>query len=279
LYKEVDMTFRTKLENANGKIVLLPKCDIILSSGLLGEPEPSAYDASTSTQRFPLGTKLIDGERIWRYALAGAAALVAGQPQQQAAALHAEAPDDIVVGAASAAGDYTVTLTSTANIACNANVYRDGYLIVNDEAGEGHSYKIKSHEALSGTSDAVFTLYDPIIVALTTSSQVGITRNPYASTIVAPGTTPTGIVLGVAPRSVTAAYYYWLQTGGPCAVVAHAAIAVGAFVTAGLTAAKVDPSGHDATYGILQTQQIIGQALTLAVTDGESFLVNLTLDR
>jgi hypothetical protein len=184
--------------------------------------------------------------------------------------------DDIVVGAVSAIGATTVTLTSTANLAAaplsTADGIAEGYLYANDEAGEGQCYKIKSHAALSGTANSVFTLYDPLTVAFTTSTQVGLAQNPYAN-VIATAAVLTGMCVGVAPIAVTASYYFWAQTGGPCAVIPQAAIALGTWVVVGTTAAKADPAAA------VTTEVIIGYPLTPGVADTESFLCFLTLDR
>lgn len=274
------MNFDRVIHNSHGQTLIYPR---MKASGKYqlkdGDVDPYAQG---SIQEFPLGTMLIIGDRVWRYCKNGAGTPAAGAPLEAAAVVHAEQPDDIVVGAAAAAGDYNVDLTSTANLDGDpnddTNDFAEGWLVVNDEAGEGHCYQIESNEGFSTTDLATFVLYDPLVVALTVASQVGLARSKYYRVISSPGTTPTGICIGIAPRLLTAAYYFWAQTKGPCAVIAHAVIAVGAHVASGLTAGKVDPTGHDATYGILQTQQIIGRALTLAAADGESFIVDLNLD-
>lgn len=272
--------YKRKVINQDGGVIFLPDIsDFTKFPTVKADPN----DAPTSTQKFPLGTKLVIGERVWRYTENGGTGLTAGAPVQSAPAAHAEQDDDIVVAAAAAIGAYTVSLTSTANLDTSpndeANNFAEGYLVVNDVTGEGHIYKIKSNEGFSGTSNSTFTLYDPIVVALTTSSQVGLIKSPYKDVVVTPGTTPTRPTIGVAPRIVTADYFFWMPTGGPAAVVAHAAIPVGALVVSGLTSGKVDPSAHDATYGLAQTAIPIGWAMTPAIADTESFIVFLTLDR
>lgn len=262
--------YRAQLFNENGYVLMYP--NINEPGNLLQSLPPNPY-AESSTQLFPLGTRLIQGEREWVYSKCGASDLATlGTPLQTAAAIHAEADDDIVVGAASAIGDYTVTLTSTANLAAaplsSKDGYREGYLIVNDAAGEGQMYKIKGHEAASGTSNFVVTLYDPLTVALTTSSQVGLAQNPY-SNVIASAAVVTGIFTGVNLIAVTASYYFWAQVHGPAPVNAHAAVPLGTAVVIGTTAAKADPAA-DTT-----TEIIIGYPLTPGVADTEKFMVFL----
>jgi hypothetical protein len=138
--------------------------------------------------------------------------------------------------------------------------------------GEGHLYKIKSQAVLTGTDNAVITLYDPIVVALAVDSQVGLIRNKYKA-VVATAAVLTGSPVGVAPFALVANNYFWMHTGGPAPVIAHAAIAVGGQVIVGTTAAKVDPAITD-----VKALQIIGYALTPGVADTETFVVDLILD-
>mgnify|MGYP006399495645 FL=1 len=234
--------------------------------------------AESSDQKWPLGTLIRQGDRAWRYAKNGLVALNVAAPVQQAAAAHAEQDDDIVVGAAAAIGAVEVELTSTANLDAapneTADDFAEGYLIVNDGAGEGHMYTIKSNEAFSGTADSTFTLYpdEALRVALTTStSQVGLVRNPFYKTI-ATTAVVSGMVLGIPQFAVTASYYYWLQTGGPAACVAQAAIALGTYAVVGTTAAKADPSAA------VTTELYLGDPMTPGVADTESFIVFLRFD-
>jgi len=266
--------FTRKVMNKSGKVLLFPMVD---NMSELYEASSIDIHGESITQEFPLGTKLIEGERVWRYTQNGGVALRAGDLLQAAAVAHAEQDDDIVCGEAAAAGAYTVEVTSTANLdtAPNnaADTFAEGYLYVNDEAGEGYAYKIKSNEALSGTDNATFTLYEPLKVALTVASQLGLIMSPYKK-VIASVAVMTGIPVGVATLAVTADYFFWMQTGGPAAVQAHAAIARGCWCVGGTHAAAVDPNIDNTA-----TLQHVGFALTPGVTDTETMLVFLTLDR
>jgi len=265
--------YTNKVMNRSGFIIHLP--NVADMDDLMQTNPPNPF-AESSTQLFPLGTKLMRGEQVWRYAKAGAAIGIA-VPVQGAAVAHAEQDDDIVVAAASAIGDYTVTLTSTANLDAapnnEANAFAEGYLVVNDEAGEGQCLKIKSNEALVTTGDSVFTLYDPLTIALTTSSEVGLVMSPYCD-VIATAAILTGIALGAAPIAVTGAdYYFWLATGGPAAVLANTTIVKGDPAVVGTSAGEADP-----TAGFATTESLIGYAMTPGVAD-EEFICFLTLDR
>lgn len=256
--------------NRAGNLLHLP--EVSAMSYVAYDELPNPYEES-SVQLFPIGTKLTIGDRVYRYSKNGAGTLTASMVLQGAAEQNAAASVDIVVDAAAAAGTYEVSLTSQAAIAVAANYYKEGYLFINDEAGEGQCFKIKSHDALVGTTaGSVFVLYDPIVTALTVASQVGLRKNLFDMPIVAAAPL-TNRCAGVAPIGVTAAYYFWSQTGGPAAVNAHAAITVGQVVYAGTTAGKSDPAITD-----VKALQPIGVSMTPGAADTEKHLVFLTLD-
>ena len=265
--------YKRKVINQDGRILEYPMVgdDGILDSHAVLDPY-----AESAVQLYPLGTKLLEGERVWRYTKNGTGTPAAGAPLQQAAVINQAASLDVVVDAASAAGAYTVSLTSQAAIAVAKDYYKEGYLFVNVGTGIGHSYKIKGNDAMVSTNTGeTFTLYDSLIVGVaTSSSKVGLRKNPYDAVIIAGGPL-TGIPVGVAPLVLTASYYFWAQTGGPCAVLTNAAILIGQRVTVGTTSTKVDPAY--VTY--LITEQTIGFCMAVPDTAAEAMLVFLTLDR
>lgn len=173
-------------------------------------PAQGIYEAS-ATQQAPLGTRLAfaDG-RVFRYAYNGTVALDPGK-FVKCAEISASNWINEEVLAAVAAGEHTLTVETAA---CpTADIYKDGWLQINDAAGEGIQYKIKSYKANATTATSCdIVLYDPIATALTTASEATLIGNPYYATVVA--TAITEWIIGVPPISVAASYYYWLQTWG-----------------------------------------------------------------
>lgn len=256
--------------------ILFPTNSVTKSVGIAGRGLFNPW-AESATQLYPLGSKLVNGDRAWRYCLNGAGALVVGSPLQNAALVHAEQEDDIVCGAAAAVGATTVEVTSTANLdAAPNNVaddFADGYLIVNDVDGQGHIYKILKNAALVTTGDSTFTLYpqESIRVALTTSSELGLVRNKYYK-VIATAAVVSGTLVGVAQFAITAAYYFWAQTKGPASVIPQAAIPKGTFAVVGTTAAKVNPSAA------ATTELTLGYPITAGIADTEACIIDLTID-
>lgn len=180
-----------------------------------------------STPKHRLGAKLEfpDG-RMFRFALAGAVALAPGKLHQMPvpAANHT----DIAVAAAAAIGATRVSVTLGATAAAE-NLYKDGYLLVNDDTGEGHYYRIKSHLLIGSGGTGWINLYEdsPIKVALVNgSTTVTLVRNPFAQVIIHPSP-PTAKIAGVTLVNVSANAYCWLQTRGPCAVLTNGTLVAG----------------------------------------------------
>jgi len=207
--------------------------------------------------------------RKFRYALAGASALVAGTLQQGPAIIDNH--QNVSVAAAVTAGATAITVTLGATLA-TANQYAGGYIVVNDVTGEGQTFLIKSHPAAALSASLTLSLDPPdnVKTALDTTSQCCLYPNKFRSVIQMP-TTITGPVVGVPLFAVTAAYYFWLQTGGPVACLnGDLALTVGS---------AVSPS--NATAGAVENgviaQGFVGRALQTGV-DTEYRMIDLQLD-
>jgi len=213
--------------------------DVIFGkNGSLGiTADPFTVSAS---QLFPLGTKLVYGDKTFRYAFSGAA-IAAGVLIQQAAAVANHR--DIATAAASAgASTVTVTLGSTA---ATLNQYAEGYLHVNDVAGQGQLLRIKSHPAADSSATCVITLYDYVVVALTTSSKIDLIQSSYIDVVTAP-TAETGGIIGATPIAVADDRYFWAQTTGPASVLTVGTIVLGHKVCrSDSTAGGVEPVATD----------------------------------
>jgi len=271
----LELKYYEPVVNRNGYVLMFPM--VADNDELLKVQNPPNPYAESAYQQFPLGTKLVNGERVWRYTKNAAVALNIGAPIQQAKPVHAEQDDDIAVGAIFAIGATVISVTSTANLAAAPWSTKDGgaegYIYFNVAAGLGQCYKIKGHDAFSGTSEIPITLYDPLTIALTASSKAGLVQNPYAN-VLATEAVVSGVCVGVPGIDVTASYYFWSQTGGPAAVACNTTIALGTYAVVGTTAAKADPSAA------VTTELPIGIMITPGVTGGaDHALIFLTLDR
>lgn len=193
--------------------------------------EISAQDVRTesSTQQEQLGAiaQTPDG-RQFRYVKNGAVALSPGKLVVCAdeTANHV----NIAVASAAAVGaeEITVTLGATA---ATADQYKDGYITINDAAGEGISYLITGHPAADASASLTVKLAEPVKVALTTSSEASL-HSPWSGVIVSVAD-QVDMPVGVPNVAITASYYGWVQTRGFCSVLADEAVVQGLAITTG----------------------------------------------
>lgn len=221
-----------------------------------------------SVARFPLGAlvETVDG-RKFRYCQNSSAAIAAGK-LYQAPALVAN-HQNIAVASAASIGDLSVTVTLGAT-AATANDYSEGLMVVNDEAGEGHCYRVKSHPAADASASLVLTLEDPIKVALTTSSEVCLIPNLYKKPVIS-DSGQAGTAVGVAPFAITADYFGWLQTHGMTGCLADENVTAGQALTIGSsTDGSVEAVDAD-------TEPKVGVA-SQACVDGEYRMIFLQID-
>jgi len=214
------------------------------------KPAQGIYEES-ATAKADVGTRIQVGDRTFFYAYAGGTALVAGTLVNAAGWIAGTLEVDLAVGTAAAIGSYSVpNITSAAAWTTLA----EGYLVISDAVGEGHIYKIKSSKANADTSTSTdVTLYDPLAVALTTASKVELLTSQYYDLDIASAITDP--VTGVPPIAVTANYYFWCQTWGPCALLVGATTAAGDMLVPHTTDGSVSP-------GAAYTSNIVGYSLT-----------------
>lgn len=221
--------------------------------------------SSSATQYHPLWTRAQtkDG-RVFRYCQA-VAATVAGSVYQSTAPIAnhlANTPPAVAVGAKS----FTYTPGATAGA---ANLYAEGYLQVDTTPGNGYTYQVAGHAAISSSTAFTLNLIDPIQVALTTSSRVGLVHNPGKNVIIQP-TTATAAVAGVAPCVIATGEYGWLQTWGPASTLINGTPGVGiGVVISATTAGAVDVAAVAAE---INTRQI-GHMMQVGVSTKNNFVM------
>ena len=185
--------------------------------------EPSqllaAYDIfhPTADQKYTLGCifDTNDGRRFRYCEKDGTTDLVAGLVNQSCAST-ANWQNVAKVGT-NAIGTKSIVINSALATTVPANAFNDGYLTVQDEAGERHMYIIKEHT--TGTTPT-FELADVgglRIATITATTEITLTKNKYKDVLVAPASV-TGVLVGVNLAAVTVDYFFWAQTRGPCPV-------------------------------------------------------------
>lgn len=225
---------------------------------------------SSATQMHPLGTRgyTSDGRRF-RYAQAGASDTVAGSLYQSSAPIAnhlANTPPAVAIGAKS----FTYTPGNTAGA---ANLYAEGYMQVDTTPGNGYTYVVSGHAAITGSTAFTLNLVDAIQVALTTSSRVGLVSNAYKNVIVA-ATTVTAAAVGVSPCVLTTVQYGWLQTWGPCSSLINGTPGVGiGVVSSATTAGAFDVAAVAAEINV----RILGRMIQVGVSTKNN-MVFLSID-
>jgi len=185
-----------------------------------------------------------------------------------------------ILSAAGVAGDTDVVLTHASLL----DIYQDsvtgngkdrlrgGFLNVALGTGLSYMYGIKGNTAMA--SDLVtLNLYDPLQTAVPVASTVEVMGNIYHAVNIAATTAeaPTGAILVASTAGTdTTEYYQWVQTWGPCTILAGAAIAVGQQLALDdTTAGRVYPSADN-------VENDIGYAMK-AAGDNDSALVFLQI--
>lgn len=242
-----------------------------MAGQLTSDPQVAglALYQSSATKQHEFGEKTVTSDgRIFRYAKAGAADLVAGNMIQAPAQI---ANHLALVPAAAAIGAQTITVTLGAT-AATAGQYAGGWAIISTTPGNGYAYPITGNPAASSSGSLTVTLAKELIVALTASSRVDLQANPFNGVIQTPVTTLTGACVGNAAYIITAAEHGWIQTHGPAACLVAGTPGVGLAVVVPGTAA-----GAVVIDGAASATPPVGVMMTTGV-DGKNNAVFLLLE-
>jgi hypothetical protein len=242
---------------------------------------PAAGDSVTpfeehSAQKFPLGTRLDYGDRSYRYCLADSTAIATGKLCQSGII---EANGDVTDMAVDtpAVGATSMEVTNGSNTTIAADEFAEGWLHVNDGTGEGYAYRVKGNDAMSTSTAGTVFLYDSVRVALVAASTVSLTHSKYYGLIIHPSP-PTAQIVGVTNIAVTASYYFWAQTKGPCAVLDDSSSTANA--QGALARASEDDDGGVALLNYDESAinlRQVGTTIHLNA-DGEHSLIDLNLE-
>ena len=231
---------------------------------------PSTYTEVGTTRLVELGHRYTQDStgRSWRYAKAGASNL--GRGKLTVAATVDAQRINLSMPVAPVAGAKSIKVTiGTGNAA--ENDYRDGWFVVQDGAGEGRSYPIEGHSAITASAAGFFKLGEPVdTLGVITEANVDLIKNFYDGVVISV-TDQADLVAGVPNVAVTAAYYHWEQTWGPCSVWFDEAVANGTALTIGTGTAgqveAVDGAG----------EPLVGYVAGTAGVDTEYQLVDLQI--
>ena len=184
------------------------------------------YQQSSSINEALSTMRITRDGRIFRYARAGAAALVAGRCGV-APAIAADVMNE-ACAFVHGIGDlqFSETITSAA-AAYGENHFRGGFLQINDGTGLSHQYLIDSSTAVElGGTAITLSLAEAIRVALVvTTSEFTLAKSPWQGVVISD--VGENLPIGIAPIPVSIDYYYWAQTHGCALCVVSGTPAVG----------------------------------------------------
>ena len=204
-------------------------------------------------------------------------AVTAGKLLQCSANVANHDMDLVTAAAAIGATSISVTLGATA---LAADAAKDGYLYVNDGAGEGQLFKIGSHAAVA--SQGVFAVPlkedESVITALDANSLCGIMYNPWKDVIVAP-TTFTGHIAGATTRNMTDNYYGWAQRCGVAALLIKGTVVIGGDVQRGNATTTDVPGAVEAvSYAATVEDEVVGTVTLVLAVDTDYGLIHMKLN-
>lgn len=201
---------------------------------LPGRPEQKYWQRS-AVQNYVIGSRMQDEiGRAFRYSQVGdgtyGATLAATQVRRAYgvySAVLSNDPEYSVTTVAVPPGRLQVPVLSIG--AFPANHFQNGHLVIGSGASFGFQYRIRSHPASTAPGQTiVFTLYEPILVALGLGETTALYRNRYADVrsmrqeaIEAIGAVNLGrvSVVGAPLVDALAGEFLWLQVKGPAFVV------------------------------------------------------------
>jgi len=166
----------------------------------------------------------------------------------------------------------TVTLGATA---ATANQYAGGFLVVNDNAGEGQTLRIASHPAADASASLVVTLEEGPITTITTASEVCLIAPHGKDVIISAATTKTSVSCGIGLYVIAAASYGFLVTKGIVSALADSTnAAIGTAIASSVNTAGA--VGAVPYAGNIVTGEVIGNAVQTGVsTEYRAVFVNL----
>lgn len=196
------------------------------------EFSPFGQEQNGPTHNMGEAVYLADG-RIFRYAKSAAGS---SKGKLQIAPTPDTALDNLSVLAAGI-GATQVVVTPGATTAL-VGAFDEGYMVVNDNDGEGAVYKIKHSPVIASSTAFTLDLFDPLAVAFTTSTQVCLVHNTYNGVV--EGSSVTIQPAGVPLVTIASGYFGWLQTHGIAAVLCGTAGTLGAYGVDAATGAVTD---------------------------------------
>lgn len=253
---------------------------VLVGSGVVSNH--SIYDVHTEARQMPGTRGCLDDGRMFEYVRSDNSTAI-GHGKLATYDPVAAAVDKIAVQAAAAAGATSISVTVTVTL--TKDELLGGYLSIDDDAGEGHLYRIIGHDAhTSGT--LTLAIDRPVVTALTTSTTATILFSACAvkiSAAVVAQANPVEVAAGVPlvdiPAGDTTPQYFWVQKTGLASVLFGTAVgAVGQPVHHGEDAGSFQVASLDIVTGSdISAKVLLGTIAALLPVEGEYHPVYLSI--
>lgn len=244
------------------------------SNAIVGQPGVGAdidLYASSSTPKYQVGFGFTRGDgNKYRYAQFGAIA--------NRGNLVAPLTSDGYINNTIKAGALVANLTKQGNetmnpnaigsryaqltVSASAHQFEGGYLVVHSGTGFGFTYRIKDNDTTSTkvTGDTFLNLYEPIVVALDSNSEIAIALSPYVALTPATSLSATAAnVSGVTVTNNSAGSYGWVCTHGVTSALSDVSIGLAgkaAYVSTNTAGCVSALSGTLGSAGALSTAYV-----------------------
>jgi len=174
----------------------------------------------SATQLYPIGTKLIDSDRVFYYAKASAVGVTNADLGVKNGYRQPVAYATVAAAAAKGATSLVIDVAATDGVAEDGVIAEDelagGYVVIFGHDSDAHTCRIRANTAVAASGgEMTLTLQDEINATLVADSDHAECMHHWAYGC---ETNTSGLepVVGVSHVVVTASYYFWLQTWGPC---------------------------------------------------------------
>jgi len=177
---------------------------------------PDIRDVDT-VQKYPIGTKLLDGERVFYYAKASSVGVT--KTDYGVKNGYRQHIAYTTIAATASAGDKSLTIdvdTDDYNSGVIAkNELAGGFVVVFNHDDDAFTCRILENTVTAGAGEMTLTLQDELPVDLAVNADHAECMAHWASGCEY-NTDAEEPVVGVAHAKVAAGRWFWLQTWGPC---------------------------------------------------------------
>ncbi len=236
------------MKNSNHKLIVQDGKYLVLPPGVGSQGDYDNLDipetwATSTVQQYPLGTKFVDGDRVYRYCYANGDCdpewgaykakktnTCAVAPTQATAAAQALAYPGETLAAGVVGSKYvTVTIDTEIGIlttgALSVNELAGGYVVIGNGSSQHPQMRlIVSHPALAATGSLTLKLDMPLLTAVTAASTyIELMESPFYC-IKADGSGGDYVTfIGIPACEASSGEYFWVQTWGVCWITSNSA--------------------------------------------------------